>query len=109
MTELEDQLRTAFRAKASEITPPPPPLELQPQPVPEPAARRGSDRFWTPEQQRWLVPLAAAVAVLAVIGVALIADRTLPAKPDQPSAASIRASVPRYYVALQTTGPASPS
>jgi hypothetical protein len=99
MTQLEDQLRLAFRAKASEITPPPPPLELQPRPVLDPAARGGSGRAGTPLQRRWLVPLAAAVAVLAVvagalsIGHAVAGHRTTPTAP-------IQRNVPRYYVAL---------
>ncbi len=71
MTELENSLRKAFRAKASEITPPPPPLELQPLTALDPAARRGSGRFRAPLQQRRLVPLAAAVAVIAVVAGAL--------------------------------------
>jgi len=103
VTELENQLRKAFRARASEITPPPPPLELRPRPALGPAARRGSGSAATLAQRRRLIPLAAAAAVVAVIAVALIAGRALPAKPPPPSAAS----VPRYYVALQTTGPVS--
>jgi hypothetical protein len=104
MTQLEDQLRSAFRAKAGEITPPPPPLELQPRPVPDAAAHRGNGGLGTRPQRRWIVPLAAAVAVVAILAVALIAGRALPIAPP---AASIRASVPRYYVALQTMRPAA--
>lgn len=99
MTQLEDQLRMAFRAKADEITPPPPPLELQPRPVLDPGARRGSGRVGAPLQRKWLVPLAAAVAVLAVVAGALAIGRAVPA-PRTPPTAPIQTNVPRYYVAL---------
>jgi hypothetical protein len=101
MTQLEDQLRLAFRARASDITPPPPPLELQPRPVLDPAARRGSGGLGTPPQ-RWLVPLAAAVAVLAVVAGALAAGSVHPAHRMPPTTPiqTVQTSVPRYYVAL---------
>jgi hypothetical protein len=100
VTELENQLREAFGAKASAIAPPPPPLELQPRPV-----RRlwGSGSAGTWARRRWLVPLAAAASVVAVTAVALIAGRALPAKPPRAAAPA----VPPYYVAVQTSGPAS--
>ena len=108
MTKLEDQLRLAFRAKASEITPPPPPLELQPRPVHDPAARRGSGGLGTPLQRKWLIPLAAAVAVLAVVAGALAVGGALPVS-RTPPAAPIQTSVPPYYVALvNTASPAQP-
>jgi hypothetical protein len=111
MTELETRLRMAFRAKATEITPPPPPLELQPRPVLDPAARRGSGGYRTPPRQRWLVPLAAAVAVLAVVAGALAVGSALPGHPGHrsrlvlPAAAPIQTSVPPYYVALNSVRP----
>ncbi len=98
MTELEDQLRRAFRAKASMITPPPPPLELQPRPVFDPAARGGSGGL-RPSAKRWLVPLAAAAAVIAVIAGALSVGQAVPGHRTTP-AAPIQRNVPRYYVAL---------
>jgi hypothetical protein len=108
MTELESSLRKAFRAKASQITPPPPPLELQPLPAHDPAARRGSGGFWTPPQRRRLIPLAAAVAVLAVVAAALAAASALtPRRKPQPPAAPIQISVPPYYVALDSQRPPS--
>ena len=108
MTQLEDQLRRAFRAKASEIAPPPPPLELRPRPVLDPAARRGSGRVGTPLQQRWLVPLAAAVAVLAVVAGALAVGSLHPAHRTRlvlPATAPIQSSVPPYYVSLTSVRP----
>jgi hypothetical protein len=108
MTQLEDQLRLAFRAKASEITPPPPPLELQPRPVLDPAARGGSGRAGTSLQRRWLVPLAAAVAVLAVIAGALAVGNLHPAHRTRlvlPASAPIQTSVPPYYVSLTSVRP----
>lgn len=103
MTELENNLRKALRAKASEITPPPPPLELRPLATLDPAARGGSGRFRAPLQQRRLVPLAAAVAVIAVAAGALAVGGALPAR-RPPPAAPIQTSVPPYYVALVNNG-----
>ncbi len=91
-------------AIASEIAPPPLPLELQPRPALAPAARRGSGG---PEWRR-LVPLAAAVAVLAVVAGALavssgrLGHRTTP---FLPTATPVQDSVPPYYVALNSVRP----
>jgi WD40 repeat protein len=108
MTQLEDQLRSAFRAKAGDITPPPPPLKLQHRPVLDPAARRGSGRAAALWQRRWLVPLAAAVAVLAVVAGALtvsgrVAGRGTPL--GLPATTPIQTSVPPYYVSLTSVRP----
>ena len=99
MTELEDQLRSAFRAKASAISPPAPPLELQPREVAGPVVRGGGNRAWTPGRKRWLVPAAAAIAVLAVIAAALAATGALPGR-RTPPAVPVQTAVPPYYVAL---------
>jgi len=103
MTQLEDQLRKAFRAKASDIAPPPPPLYLQPRPELDPAARRGSGGLGT-ARQRWLVPLAAAVAVLAVVAGALAVTNAVTAH-RKPPAAPVQTSVPPYYVSLTSISP----
>jgi hypothetical protein len=108
MTQIEDQLRSAFRAKAGEITPPPPPLELQPRLVHDPATHRGSGGLGTPRQRPWIVPLAAAVAVLAVVAGALALASVRPAHrtpPVLPPTTPIQASVPPYYVALTSDRP----
>lgn len=106
MTELENMLRTAFRAKANEISPPVPPLELRPSPVADPVIRRGGSRVRTPARKRWLVPAGAALAVLAVIAGALAVGRAVPR--TSPPVAPMQTSVPRYYVALVNNGLPSP-
>ncbi len=103
MTELENRLRVAFRAKASQITPPVPPLELPPGRAPGPVIRWGDDRAWRPGWKRWLVPIGAALAVIAVIAAALAVGGALPEA--TPPAAPIQTSVPRYYVALISVRP----
>jgi len=108
MTQLEDQLRSAFRAKAGEITPPPPPLKLQHRPVLDPAVRRGSGRAAALWQRRWLVPLAAAVAVLAVVAGALTVSGTVAGRGTPlglPATTPIQTSVPPYYVSLTSVRP----
>jgi hypothetical protein len=99
MTELENQLRKAFRAKAGEISPPAPPLELRARAVSDPVTRRGANRSNTPTRKLWLVPVGAAVAVLAVIAAALAADGSLTGRRPPPATPSEK-SVPPYYVAL---------
>jgi hypothetical protein len=56
-------------------------------------------------RRRWLVPAAAAVVVLAVIAGFLAVGRASPGA--APAAARIQMSVPRYYVALDSTRPPS--
>jgi hypothetical protein len=106
MTQLEDQLRKAFRAKASAITPPPPPLELQPRPALDPVTRGGSGRIGTALHRERLIPLAAAVAVLAVVATALAVGSALSARGTRP-AIPLQTGVPPYYVALVNNGPPS--
>jgi hypothetical protein len=104
MTQLEDQLRKAFRAKANDITPPPPPLELRPRPVLGPAVHRGSGWLGTPPRRRWLVPLAAAAAVLAVVAGALVVTNAVTAQRKPPTAPTL-AGIPPYYVSLTSVRP----
>lgn len=106
MTQLEDQLRTAFRAKASDISPPLPPLDLQSRPVLGLAARRGSGVTILPVARQWLGPVAAAVAVLAVVAGALVVGRNVPADRTPPTAL-IQNAIPPYYVAITTNAPMS--
>jgi hypothetical protein len=103
IVQLENRLRTAFRAKASEI-PMPPPLDLQPGRAADPLGgdRRGRTRTIAPA--KWLVPLGTAIAVLAVIVGTLAVARALPAR-QIPSAGPIQKNVPPYYVALMAEQP----
>jgi hypothetical protein len=105
VTTLEDRLRAATRAAAGTVAPDSaPPLRLPADPSRGPAARWRRGRRWA----GWLVPLAAAAAVTAVIAGALMISGIFhgrlrhggtvspqPAGPDR---------VPPYYVALTFTG-----
>lgn len=110
MTEIEDRLSAAVYAAAATVADDSaPPLRLTGQPVririPHRPARRGS---------RWsafLAPVAAATAVIAVVGVWL-AVGTAGSKPTAPSRRTAEDvlgpdGVPRYYVALIPAGKAS--
>jgi hypothetical protein len=98
MTQLEDMLRTAFHEKAEHIPGQPPPLDLEPAPSPL-AGRRDDVRSRWLAHRRWLIPVAAAAAVLAVVAGTAIASGVLsgPAAGPPASAGSVP---PRYYVAL---------
>lgn len=98
MTQLEDAVRRALRARASEVRPPLPPLELRPTQVSGPVGRIGSYRLWRSAQLRWLAPAATVITVLALVASALLARADLATK--TPPVAQIQTSVPRYYVAL---------
>ncbi len=93
IAELENRLRTVFRAQAREI-PTSPPLELLP--------RRGAAR--TLASSKWTVSVAAAVAVLAIIAGALAVAGALPGR-QPPPAGPIQTTVPPYYVALVASLP----
>ena len=99
MTDLETELRLAFRAKASDIEPPVPPLDLQPGRVPDSAAHRGRRRIRALTRRRWLIPGGAALAVRALGAAALAVGGTVPPQSVAP-AAPIQTSVPPYYIAL---------
>jgi hypothetical protein len=115
MTQLEDGIRRALRARASEVRPPLPPLDLR-----SAHARGRNPRVvylrWASEQLRWLGPAAAVVAVLALVAGALLARADLASKPKTPAAAQIQTGggeietgVPHYYVALVNDGPVVPA
>lgn len=108
MTELEERLRSAFRAKAGEIPASPPPLELEPQPAHDAArdGRGGKSRLTA--SRRWLIPASAAAAVLAVTAGALAVAGLLPGQRTAP-AAEIQTNVPPYYVALMESKGVVPS
>lgn len=97
---IDDRIRAAIGATAATVREIPP-LTLPDDasaPARRPRSRRaGLTRNARPNWGNWLVPLAAAVAVLAVAA-SLVAVRTL-AGPHQPSAGpGGLVNVPRYYV-----------
>lgn len=99
MTELEDLLRTAFQEKATHIPGHAPPLDLEPAPV---AGHRDHGRSRRLAHRSWLVPVAAAAAVLALVAGPAITSSVLSGSAAGPAAGAIR--VPRYYVALALDG-----
>jgi hypothetical protein len=104
MTQLEKRLRTAFRAKATEVPASPPATEADPQPARDPALGDGEDggEGRRSARRRWLIPAGAFVAVLAVTAGALAVAGLLPGQGAQP-AAQIQVNVPPYYVALMAS------
>jgi hypothetical protein len=110
MTELEDGIRRALRARASEIQPPLPSLKLGPRHAPVRVARIAGYRFWTSAQLHWLAPAAAVVVVLALVAGGLLARAelartTTPAAQIQTGGGQIQTTVPPYYVALANESP----
>jgi hypothetical protein len=117
---VEDQLRAAGRAVSDQVRDLPG-LDLRP----EPAARRARARAFRrwPGAGRWLIPMAAAAAVVAV-AVTLVAVKNPPRAVHSASAGPSRAAgpaataapvgteaVPGYFVAingLEVAGPTSP-
>jgi hypothetical protein len=100
---LKEHLMTEFRIAGDYGA-----AQVQPRLVLEPAARRGSGGLGRPPHRRWLVPLAAAVAVLAVVAGALAAasvHRAQRMPPLLPPTTPIQASVPPYYVSLTSVRP----
>jgi hypothetical protein len=105
MTPLEEAVRQALRVRAAEIRPPLPPLDLRRTHAwgrnPRVAYLR-----WTSAHLRWLGPVVAVIAVLAIIAGTLL-SRGAEQRPVTPGAAQLEAgsgdietSVPPYYVAL---------
>jgi hypothetical protein len=106
MTPLEDKVRQAFQAKASQVPfDVPPPLRL-------PARRRrffslahgGDQRTGAPARRGWLAPVAAAVLVAAVIAGAVAASHVV-AGQQQPglSAAPTSGQAAAGWVAAQVS------
>ncbi|HTR94058.1 MAG TPA: hypothetical protein VMI73_20180 [Trebonia sp.] len=101
MNSAENRVLAAMSAAAdlaAREIPAAPPLRLPPESAP--ATRRGhAPRGWI----RWLVPLAAAAAVIALaISLALIKDiQNGSMVPPNPSTTTGPGGVPRYYVALE--------
>jgi hypothetical protein len=106
---VEERLRATTEA-VTETMRPVRPLDLQP----DAAAARARAERRLPRQPRrwpgWLIPLAAAMAVIAVAAT-LVTVRGLTARgpgpgsaPASPPAATSSASVPRYYVEIGPIG-----
>ncbi len=117
---VEDQLRAAGRAVSDQVRDLPA-LDLRPEPAARPARAR-TFRGW-PGAGRWLIPMAAAAAVVAV-AVTLVAVRNPPRATPETSAGPSRSAgpaatsapvdpeaLPGYFVAingLEVIGPRSP-
>jgi len=105
MNAIEDRLRAATRAAAGTVAPgSAPPLHLPGEPDTAPGWRRGprlrAGRNWP----RWLTPLAAAAAVVAVVTASLAISGSIHARRpgERPATGrgAVLAGLPRYYVSL---------
>jgi hypothetical protein len=100
VTTIEDRLQAAARAAAETVAPgSAPPLRLPDRPSRGLAARWRGGRRWA----GWLTPLAAAVAVAAVIAGSLVIAGGFRGHPAKPGPLGSE-RVPPYYVALTFTG-----
>jgi len=100
--QLEDALRTAFRAKAAQIPSVPPPLRLDALPDHgRPDPRRTP--WGSPGRRRLLAGLGAAAAVTAVAIGTVVASSSAPHRPGQGTRPA--GTLPAYYVALTNHGP----
>ena len=95
ISALENQLRLAFRAKASDVSVPAP-LEL----------RRPHHAVATLTSSKWMASVAAAIGVLVIIAGALAVAGALPGRRSGPGGLT-ETKVPPYYVAL-TAGQRTP-
>jgi hypothetical protein len=95
ISALEDRLRTAFRAKASDVSVPAS-LELR--------QRRGIAGTLT--SSKWMASVAAAIGVLVIIAGALAVAGALPGRQSAPGGPT-ETKVPPYYVALLASQPTS--
>jgi hypothetical protein len=114
MTDVEDLLRAAANQKAAEIAPDSiPPLDVAA--LAGGHARRGR-RFLPPRFARWpglTVPLAAALAVVAVVALSIALPRVLTGHgaaapngaPTSATATGDAGTAPPYYVALTSASP----
>jgi hypothetical protein len=96
----EDRVRAATRARTDLVTQVRP-LEL-PDELPVRARRPRFARRWG----GWLVPLTAAVAVIAVAAtlVAVRQSRTASPSGSQPVTSTAPGTIPRYYVEIDAGG-----
>lgn len=105
MNAIEERLRAATRAAAGTVAPgSAPPLHLPSEPDTAPGWPRGpglrAERHWP----GWLAPLAAAVAVVAVVAASLTISGAIHAR--RPGArpatgqGAVLTGLPRYYVSL---------
>ena len=113
MNAIGQRLRAAMRETAEEITPDSiPPLRLPPGP-PGQRGRPGAAHAGGTPRWRWLAPVGAAAAVVAIVAAALALAGGLLRPGPHPAAvhasaprsyAAAPGSVPPYYVALNLTG-----
>jgi hypothetical protein len=98
MSDIEDRLRAELWAQ-SQRTQLDDLRELRvPAPPPAPARRRGRGR---PRYVLWLAPVAAA---LAVIGVIVGVQLSVPRRPAAPAAPAVPHGAPRYYLEIPDGG-----
>jgi hypothetical protein len=96
MTDIDKEVRSLITMAAQTITPDSvPPLRL-----PEPAAGLRSGRPRTIGFRRWLAPVAAGVAVLAIVLAAVVVAGRPHARPAGPDNATAPAGIPAYYIAM---------
>ena len=108
MSSVEDQVRAATRAEASNLREVRP-LRLPPAAAPGRAARARFAARWPRRWRGWLAPVAAAAVVIA-LAVSLVTIRDSPNGRSVPAVSQVPAqrSLPKYYVTLfQEPPPAS--
>jgi hypothetical protein len=97
MTPLEDKLRRAIQAKASQVPPEAvPPLRLSAQRRRSSSlAHGGGERGGAPARRGWLAPAASAAVVVALVGASVVVSRDLAAEQHQPSRQQHQRAGPR--------------
>ncbi len=100
MTRTEDRLADALGAAARTVRED----TLRPLAVPEPGGRRreGRQGWWGLRGSGWLAPVAAAVAVALVVGLAVLVGRVIAGHAGQ--SLGRPAGLPRYYVQESLVG-----